>query len=126
MEEYKKKNAQALEKERLDILSTPVTPGAKPEEEVTETEEIEEVLADKDSDVEFESLDSQEEEKKENSNDFSNDDEDDEIGEGEYGYGWGYNDAFDKPDEEEELDEMDEDERYAAGLDKDDTEKSEV
>ncbi|MDD0852671.1 histone protein, partial [Halobacteriovorax sp. GB3] len=38
----------------------------------------------------------------------------------QFGYGWGYNDAFDKPDEEEEPDLLDEDERYALGLDKDD------
>ena len=44
-------------------------------------------------------------------------DEDDE--DGEFGYGWGYNDAFDRPDEEEELDELDEDERYAQGMDDD-------
>jgi hypothetical protein len=46
------------------------------------------------------------------------DPEDDQTGAGEYGFGWGYNDAFDKPDEEEEPEILDEDELYARGLDK--------
>ena len=46
------------------------------------------------------------------------DPEEEETGAGEYGFGWGYNDAFDKPDEEEEPEILDEDEIYARGLDK--------
>ena len=48
------------------------------------------------------------------------DPEDDDQSNGEYSFGWGYNDAFDKPDEEEEPEILDEDELYARGLDKDD------
>ncbi|MDC1175270.1 hypothetical protein OAT67_07730, partial [Bacteriovoracaceae bacterium] len=52
------------------------------------------------------------------SEEVTDDDNEDETA-GEYGFGWGYNDAFDKPDEEEEPEVLDEDELYARGLDKD-------
>ena len=58
------------------------------------------------------SLESQSSEEKE----YNPDDESDDSSEGDYSYGWGYNDAFDKP-EDEEKNELDEDERYAHGLD---------
>ena len=47
------------------------------------------------------------------------DPEEEDTQAGEYSFGWGYNDAFDKPDEEEEPEILDEDELYARGLDKD-------
>lgn len=49
-----------------------------------------------------------------------NPEDDDDAEEGNFGYGWGYNDAFDKPDDEEESPYLDEDELYAQGLDEDD------
>jgi hypothetical protein len=58
--------------------------------------------------------------------DYNPDDEIAEESEGEYGYGWGYNDSFDKPDEEfTEEEEMDEDLKYAKGLDKAEEKKEE-
>jgi hypothetical protein len=56
---------------------------------------------------------------------YNPDDEKDDENAGNYGYGWGYNDAFDKPEDEEEAEILDEDELYAKGLDKDDKEKEE-
>ncbi len=49
-----------------------------------------------------------------------NPEDDEETEEGNFGYGWGYNDAFDKPDDEESSPYIDEDELYAQGLDDDD------
>ena len=52
---------------------------------------------------------------------YNPDDEFDDASETQYGYGWGYNDSFDRPDKDEEEDEeeeeLDEDHRYANGLD---------
>jgi len=43
-------------------------------------------------------------------------DEDEEIkSEGAYSYGWGYNDAFDKPEDDDLNRDLDEDEEYALG-----------
>ena len=54
---------------------------------------------------------------------YDADDEKDDD-EDEFGYGWGYNEQFDNPDEEE-LGDVDEDERYMRGIDSDsETDKS--
>jgi hypothetical protein len=44
------------------------------------------------------------------------------VGEGSFSYGWGYNDAFDKPEDDDMDRELDEDERYALGGGKNDDE----
>ncbi|WP_290734943.1 histone protein [Halobacteriovorax sp. JY17] len=57
--------------------------------------------------------------------DYNPDDEkDDEVA--NFGYGWGYNDEFDKPEDEDEINPFDEDELYAKGLDRDDDKKDEL
>ena len=57
--------------------------------------------------------------------DYNPDDEkDDEVS--NFGYGWGYNDEFDKPEDEDEVNPYDEDELYAKGLDKANDKKNEL
>ncbi len=41
-------------------------------------------------------------------------------------FGWGYNDAFDSPEEEVSADDLDEDERYALGLETSDEDKDDL
>ena len=92
--------------EAVEVVEKPV---AVEEVPLEDAEEVPEVAASETTDT----PDSLTEE-------YNPDDEDEDPSEGTYGYGWGYNDAFDKPEDEDVVakDAVDEDERYAAGLDK--------
>ncbi len=112
IKKYKEKNNLSANKEKVKTeAQEKVTPPSREEQTASSagsTPEEDTILSGA-SETQSDSL----------SQEYNPDDESDDASAGEYGYGWSYNDAFDKPDDEErKKEDLDEDELYASGLDK--------
>ena len=109
-QEQSEREKQLTENEAPVVIQvhTPVQKDNSSEVSIDELEERESGFSDN----------AQEEQAAKLSDEYNPDDEQDDDSNGEYGYGWPTPDAFDNPEGNSTKEVIDEDERYAQGLDK--------
>ncbi|MFG1593301.1 histone protein, partial [Halobacteriovorax sp. CON-3] len=116
---YKEKHKDALDSQLADSLKEYELEDKLAVAEETKLETIEE----SEDSVGLEATENYSEPGPNLQEEYNPDDEQDEKD--DMSFGWGYNDAFDSPEEEVSTDDLDEDERYALGLDKSDENEDE-